>query len=113
MNRAALVVWGACGWSIVVPQLHRLIGRAPALAPLLSALNATTVYLGASVAAVVGALGISTVGAYQLGPVGAAAILLGLGFAELARRAIDRRTNGSASPAVGSAAPPSRSRPGR
>jgi MFS transporter, DHA1 family, inner membrane transport protein len=87
----AMIVWGACGWGIVVPQLHRLISTAPPLASLLSALNATTVYLGASVAAVIGAVGISTVGAYNLGPVGAVLIVAGLVLAELAHRAIGLR----------------------
>src|SRR5262249_37541875 len=41
----ALAVWGACGWGLVVAQQHRLVGIAPALAPILLALNAAAIYL--------------------------------------------------------------------
>ncbi|MER6039088.1 hypothetical protein ABT133_35195 [Streptomyces sp. NPDC001835] len=30
---AALVVWCVCGWGLLTPQTHRLIGPLPAVAP--------------------------------------------------------------------------------
>jgi predicted MFS family arabinose efflux permease len=50
----ALVVWGFCGWGLVVSQQHRLIGIAPPLAPILLALNAAAIYLAVSASGAVG-----------------------------------------------------------
>ncbi|WP_131742487.1 MFS transporter [Actinomadura roseirufa] len=86
----ALVVWGVCGWGLLVPSAHRLIGISPATAPLLTALNAATVYVGVSLSGVIGAAGIAVVGAHRLGLVGAVFILTGLVLAELAHRRIRR-----------------------
>jgi DHA1 family inner membrane transport protein len=35
----ALIIWGACGWGLLVSQQHRLVTIAPAIAPLFLALN--------------------------------------------------------------------------
>ncbi|MEV6122094.1 MFS transporter [Streptomyces sp. NPDC052077] len=87
----ALVVWGLCGWGVLVPQQHRLIQINPAGAPLSIALNAAALYLGVSASGGTGAAGISLFGAYNLGLVGAVFIVLGLGTAEIARSLIARR----------------------
>jgi DHA1 family inner membrane transport protein len=44
----ALVVWGLCGWGLLVPQQHRLIGIDPASAPLLLGLNSAALYCSPS-----------------------------------------------------------------
>ncbi|MER6010983.1 MFS transporter [Streptomyces bluensis] len=87
----ALVVWGLCGWGVLVPQQHRLIQINPAGAPLSIALNAAALYLGVSASGGTGAAGISLFGAYNLGLVGAVFIVLGLVTAEIARALIVRR----------------------
>ncbi len=83
----ALIVWALCGWGMLVPFTHRLIGFAPASAPLLTALNSTAVYLGVSASGLVGAAGLALVGPHRLGLVGAAFIVAGLVLAESAQRA--------------------------
>jgi len=81
---AAIVVWGLCGWGLLVPQQHRLIGIAPTLAPLLMGLNSAALYIGASAAGLIGAAGISFLGSHELGVLGAALIAFSLLAAELA-----------------------------
>ncbi|MFI9508041.1 MFS transporter [Nocardia sp. NPDC052566] len=88
----ALAIWGYCGWGALAPQTHRLIGIRPAAAPLLSGLASSSVYIGVSIAAAVGALGVTLVGPYHLGPFGAIFIGSGLVTAELAHRTIRHHT---------------------
>lgn len=80
----ALVVWGICGWGLLTPQTHRLIGAMPAAAPMLTGLNTATTYVGVSVAPVIGQAGIAWAGAHRLGPIGALLIALGIIAAETA-----------------------------
>ncbi|MFD7479600.1 MFS transporter [Streptomyces sp. NPDC059837] len=87
---AALLVWGVCGWGLLAPQTHRLITTLPTAAPLLTGLASATVYIGVSVAPLVGQAGMARFGAHWLGPVGAAFIALGLGAAEAAHAVIRR-----------------------
>jgi len=93
-----LVVWGLCGWGVLVPQQHRLIGIAPALAPILLALNASTIYIAVAAAGALGAALLPEVAPDRLGWVGAALIFLGLFAAEGAHRVIRKR--GQALPSV-------------
>ncbi|GIJ61836.1 MFS transporter [Virgisporangium aurantiacum] len=86
----AIVVWGLCGWGVLVPQQHRLIQISPASAPLTIALNASAIYVAVSMAGMMGALGINLVGAHNLGLVAAALIASGFAAAELARSLIAR-----------------------
>lgn len=80
----ALVVWGLCGWGMLVPQQHRLISIAPTLAPILLALNVATIYVAVSVSGLLGAVTLQMAKPHNLGLVGAVLIFLGLGAAELA-----------------------------
>jgi predicted MFS family arabinose efflux permease len=84
----ALVIWGLCGWGVIIPQQHRLVGLAPQLAPILLGLYAMAVYAGTSVAGVIGAVALGVVGAHQLPLVGTFLIICGLIAAEAASRAI-------------------------
>jgi predicted MFS family arabinose efflux permease len=88
----ALVVWGVSGWGLLAPQTHRLITAMPAAASLLTGLASATVYVGVSVAPVVGQVGMRWFGVHWLGAVGAAFIALGLGAAEAAHAVIRRRS---------------------
>ncbi|MCF3103031.1 MFS transporter [Streptomyces roseoverticillatus] len=88
---AALIVWGVCGWGMLTPQTHRLITAMPAAAPLLTGLASAMVYVGVSVAPLVGQVSMAWFGPHLLGPVGALFIALGLGAAEAAHTVIRRR----------------------
>lgn len=83
----ALIVWGTCGWGLLVPQQDRLIGMAPASASLLLGLNSASLYVGVSAAGVIGAAGITMFDRYQLGFIGA----IFVGFALLIAQTADRR----------------------
>ncbi|MFI2370758.1 MFS transporter [Streptomyces sp. NPDC018833] len=93
---AALLLWGVCGWGLLAPQTHRLITAMPAAAPLLTGLASAMVYVGVSVAPLVGQTGMAWFGPHWLGPVGAAFIALGLGAAEAAHAVIHRHARRSA-----------------
>jgi predicted MFS family arabinose efflux permease len=84
----AILVWGFCGWGMLVPQQHRIVGIAPALAPIVLGLNNSATFLGTTAAGVVGAIGIQMVGGPMLGFVAAAFAACALVVAELAGRAI-------------------------
>ncbi|MFE5817276.1 MFS transporter [Streptomyces sp. NPDC056479] len=86
----ALVVWGLCGWGFITPQTHRLIGAMPAAAPMLSGLNSATVYVGVSLAPLLGQAGMTWSGAHWLGPIGTVLIVLSLIAAETAHNVIRR-----------------------
>lgn len=66
----ALVVWGICGWGLLVPQQHRLISLSPASASLLLGLNSAALYVGVSAAGLIGAAGITVLERHQLGLIG-------------------------------------------
>jgi predicted MFS family arabinose efflux permease len=83
----AMVVWGVCGWGIVVPNMHRLLAVAPAQAPLLNALHSTAIYLAAATSGVIGAAGLALVGPAGLGPCGAVLLVAALAVAEAAHTA--------------------------
>jgi MFS transporter, DHA1 family, inner membrane transport protein len=85
----AILVWGFCGWGMLVPQQHRIVGIAPALAPIVLGLNSSATFLGTTAAGVVGAIGIQMVGGPKLGFVAAAFAAGALVVAELAARSID------------------------
>jgi predicted MFS family arabinose efflux permease len=84
----AIVIWGICGWGLVVPQQARLIHIAPAAAPLLLGLNSAALYVGVSTAGVLGATGIAMLDRHLLGVVAVVPIALALGLAQLANRRI-------------------------
>jgi len=91
----AIVIWGICGWGLVVPQQARLIHIAPAAAPLLLGLNSASLYVGVSTAGVIGATGIALLDRHLLGAIAAVPIALSFVLAQLAQRRIR-----SASPAA-------------
>jgi predicted MFS family arabinose efflux permease len=103
---AAVFWWGAFGWGTVVPLQHRLVGIAPPIAPLLLGLNSSAIYLGTTVAGLIGAAGIQMVGAQSLGYIAAGFVAAALVVAELSARKIAavHRNNASASSAAASVA---------
>ncbi|HEX2544713.1 MAG TPA: MFS transporter [Ramlibacter sp.] len=87
---AAVVVWGICGWGLHVPQQHRLIGLAPASAPVLLGLNTAAMYTGISVAAVTGGAVLARFGAIGIGFTAAVLVASGLLCAEWAAKRMSR-----------------------
>lgn len=86
-----MVVWGMCGWGLLVPQQHRLISLAPASAPVLLGLNSAALYVGVSASGLIGAAGITLLDQYQLGLIGAALLVVALLVALKADRLIQAR----------------------
>ena len=84
----ALVVWGVCGWGLLVPQQHRLISVAPTSAPLLLGLNSAAISIGVSMSGIIGGAAITWFDRHILGLVGAAFIAVSLVVAESAHRSI-------------------------
>lgn len=74
-----LVVWGLAGFGMMAPQQTRLTQASPAQAPLLLSLNASMLYVGSALGAVISGALISSLGFAQLGwagvPFGVAAWL--------------------------------------
>jgi predicted MFS family arabinose efflux permease len=87
----ALIVWGVCGWGLLVPQQHRLLHIFPAMGALLMSLNSAGIYLGVSASGVLGAFGITYVDKYRLGWIAACFIVVALLCSQVADRLIARR----------------------
>ncbi|EMF02115.1 MFS transporter [Streptomyces mobaraensis] len=51
-----LVVWGAAGWAVQVPQQHQLIAAQPRHATVAVSLNSSAVYLGSGIGSALGGL---------------------------------------------------------
>lgn len=83
-----IIVWGVCGWGLLVPQQHRLISLSPGSAPILLGLNSAALYIGVSASGVLGAAGITLLDRHQLGFIGAALLVLALLVARQAYRRI-------------------------
>jgi predicted MFS family arabinose efflux permease len=88
----ALVIWGLCGWGLIVPQQHRLVKIAPQVAPLLLALNNTATYVGLACSGMLGGVVLLSMDRHYLGIVGAGLVAIALILAEAAHRYIERET---------------------
>ena len=75
---ALIFVWSVFGWSFMVPQQARLAALDPARLPVLFALNASAIYVGATLGSSVGGAVLKGLGLHALGLFGAALALLGL-----------------------------------
>lgn len=93
-----MFVWGVTGWGFVPIQQYRLIGFAPNRAPLALSLNASAMYLGIALGAVVG--GVATAASPRLlwaASTGAAVVALALAVVSVVvARRVGHRTSGSA-----------------
>ncbi|MGW6861539.1 MFS transporter [Streptomyces xanthophaeus] len=100
----AVMIWGACGWAMLVPIQHRLVGVNPAAAQLSISLSSSANYIGVSLAPVVGGFLLDhVVSAKHLGYPAAAIIAAGLLIGELSHLLIRRRARAEGSaPAPGS-----------
>ncbi len=75
---AFMFVWGAAGWIFPPAQVSRIVALSPSAAPLALSLNASFLYLGTALGAVVGGQIIEHVGIDELGLIAAAFPLLAL-----------------------------------
>jgi len=75
---ALILVWSVFGWSFMVPQQARLAALDPARLPVLFALNASAIYVGATLGSGVGGAVLKDLGLHALGLFGAALALVGL-----------------------------------
>lgn len=80
-----IFIWSVCGWSFMAPQQSRLITRAPEVAPVMLALNAAAIYVGAAVGSAIGGAVLSVAGLSALGLAGAAVGVLAFGVLRAAR----------------------------
>ncbi|CAB3760409.1 MFS transporter [Paraburkholderia solisilvae] len=102
----SLVIWGICGWGLIVPQQHRLVEIAPSAAPLVLALNNTATYGGLACSAVLGGLALLWIDPHYLSIAGAGLIVVALAFSQAAsryahkpnRRAANQRTAAASRP---------------
>ncbi len=63
---AAMLVWGASGFALMAPQQSRLAALAPQNTPLLLSINASMLYLGTAVGAIVGGIATDYLGLARL-----------------------------------------------
>jgi DHA1 family inner membrane transport protein len=75
---ATLLVWGTAGFGMMVPQQARVAALSPAHAPLLLSLNASMLYLGTALGAMVGGVFAAHLGFAQLGWAGVPFVAAGL-----------------------------------
>lgn len=105
----AILIWGACGWGILVPQQHRIVTIAPSIAPIVLGLNNSATFLGTTMAGIVGAAGLQIVGGHKLGYVAAFLAAAALVVSELAARKIaayDKRNSSNRNSVVAPAGAP-------
>lgn len=73
-----MFVWSLFGWSFMVPQQARLAALDPARLPVLFALNASAIYVGATLGSGIGGAVLKALGLHALGVFGAALALAAL-----------------------------------
>ena len=81
-----VVLWSMVGWAFGVPQQLRLAALAPAMTPVLFALNAACIYAGASLGGIAGGLALDRYGTAALGPTGALLSLIAVASLPLVAR---------------------------
>ena len=72
------LIWSLGTWSFMVPQQARLVALAPKFQGLLLALNASAIYLGASIGSTLGGMVLQRSSFAVLGPVAAMVVILAL-----------------------------------
>jgi predicted MFS family arabinose efflux permease len=75
-----LAIWGFVGWSFPAAQQARFVAMAPRLAPITLSLNASAIYLGVSLGAILGAWVVAHHHVTHLGWIGAACEVMALGL---------------------------------
>ncbi len=107
----AAMLWGACGWAMLVPIQHRLAGVNPAVAQMSISLSSSANYVGVSLAPVVGGFLLDhDVEMRYLGVPSAAIVVAGLLIGEAGhllirrkQRQVEAEADGGDTPAEGRA----------
>jgi predicted MFS family arabinose efflux permease len=81
-----IMLWGFVGWSFPSAQQTHIASLAPKLAPITLSLNASAIYLGASLGALLGSLVVAHGTSGELGWVGALCVAGALLLSRLTRR---------------------------
>ncbi|MFD1196300.1 MFS transporter [Seohaeicola saemankumensis] len=81
-----LLLWSVFGWSFMAAQQARLIGLAPEAAPVILALNAAGVYVGAALGSAMGGMVLTGFGLAPLGLVAGALMVVALAHLRLSVR---------------------------
>lgn len=84
-----LVLWSVFGWSFMAAQQARLVTLAPAATPVMLALNAAGVYVGAAIGSAFGGLVLAGFGLWPLGLVAGGLMLVALAHLRLSVRLSD------------------------
>ncbi|MCW3674604.1 MFS transporter [Burkholderia cenocepacia] len=84
----AVIVWGACAWGVLVPQQFRLASLNPPMTAVLVGLNTSATYIGVSIAAMIGAAAMPSLGGHALGYLACIPVIIAIGVSELAGRRI-------------------------
>jgi len=82
----AVVVLSLSSWALPPAQLHRMVGLAPAAAPIVSSLNSSATYLGLAVGGALGGLLLSVSSTSALGWLGATLQFVAIGFVAASHR---------------------------
>ena len=82
-----IAAWGLIGWAFPPAQASRIVKLAPEAAPIVLSLNASALYLGVALGAVVGGVVLRYGGTVDLGIAAALFPLAGLGVLALSQRA--------------------------
>ena len=83
---ALIAAWGLIGWAFPPAQASRIVKLAPDAAPIVLSLNASALYLGVALGAVVGGVVLQYGGTVDLGIAAALFPLAGLGLLLLSLR---------------------------
>lgn len=89
----AIAIWGIAGWGIMGPQQYRLVGLAPAIAPVVLGLNTAATYLGVTTAGILGAAGLQVLGGHELGYFAVVLFVSAIVACEMATRRIAGHVN--------------------
>jgi len=73
-----LFFWSVSGWAFMAPQQARLVGLAPSRMPVMLALNASAIYVGASIGPIIGGYVLRHVSIEWTGPAAALVAAIGL-----------------------------------
>jgi predicted MFS family arabinose efflux permease len=71
-------VWSVCAWSFMVPQQARLAQMSAKQVPVVFALNASAIYVGASLGSALGGKVLGAMGLIALGPVGVVLVVIAI-----------------------------------
>lgn len=89
MAMGLLVLWSVFGWSFMAAQQARLVNLAPEATPVMLALNAAGVYVGAAIGSALGGLVLAGFGLWPLGLVAGGLMLVALVHLRLSVRLSD------------------------